>query len=209
MRIILSLMTGSIVAALLFVLMNAMISTEKAPSIEEESNPLEPYRHQPRDERVETRERRMPESPETRRPPPTDRPAASPVEPPQPLVETPEINIVDGLVGGLRIGMANQTDTRQYGTGRAEALVRIEPQIPRRAAIQGIEGFVRVRFTIRADGSVTNARVVESRPGRVFDRAALKAIERWRFRPRMVDGRPVERQATQKFELQLEEGNGH
>lgn len=207
MRMILSLMTGSIVAALLFVLMNAMISTEKAPSIEEESNPLEPYRHQPRDERVETRERRMPEPPETRRPPPTDRPTSSPVEPPQPLVETPEIEVAEGLDGGIEI--ANRADTRQNGTGRAEALVRIEPQIPRRAAIQGIEGWVRVRFTIRADGSVTNARVVESRPGRVFDRAALKAIERWRFRPRMVDGRPVERQATQKFEFQLEERNGH
>lgn len=203
MRILLSLITGSVIAGLLFLLMNTMISMEETRAIEHETERLAPYRAQPRDERVETRERRMPDPPDERRPPPVDHRKTRPVEPPRPDIDFPEIDVAPNLDSGVR--MDDPRNGRQKGNGRAEVLVRVEPQIPRRAAIQGIEGWVRVRFTIRTDGSVTNARVVESRPGRVFNRSALQAIERWRFRPRIVDGRPVERQATQEFEFRLEE----
>ena len=33
---------------------------------------------------------------------------------------------------------------------------------------------------------------MESDPPRLFDEAALRAIERWKFRPKIVDGTPVE-----------------
>jgi len=40
-----------------------------------------------------------------------------------------------------------------------------------------------VEITIGGDGDVTNARVVEATPPRVFDRAALTAVKRWKFEP--------------------------
>ena len=58
-------------------------------------------------------------------------------------------------------------------------------------------------FTITADGKVANAKVSNSQPGRVFDQAALEAVRRWTFKPRMVDGKPAEEQATRRIEFKL------
>lgn len=57
------------------------------------------------------------------------------------------------------------------------------PQFPREALRAGQSGEVQVEFTVGTDGSVTAARVVHAEPRRVFDRAALDAVQRWRFQP--------------------------
>ncbi|MCA1714988.1 MAG: energy transducer TonB, partial [Gammaproteobacteria bacterium] len=57
------------------------------------------------------------------------------------------------------------------------------PDFPREALRAGQSGEVQVEFTVGTDGSVTSARVVRSNPPRVFDRAALSAVNRWRFQP--------------------------
>lgn len=57
------------------------------------------------------------------------------------------------------------------------------PEYPRGAERRGIEGSVTVSFTIAADGSVTDAEVVAASPQGVFDRAALQAVESWRYEP--------------------------
>ncbi|WP_242102157.1 energy transducer TonB [Lysobacter sp. M2-1] len=44
-------------------------------------------------------------------------------------------------------------------------------------------GEVLVEFTVDTDGTVTNARVVRATPPRVFDRAAISAVNKWRFQP--------------------------
>jgi protein TonB len=72
-------------------------------------------------------------------------------------------------------------------------LVRIAPDYPARAAARGIEGWVIVQFTITPTGSVRDPMVVESMPKNVFDDAALKAIARWRYNPKVEGGVAVER----------------
>ena len=67
-----------------------------------------------------------------------------------------------------------------------------------------IEGFVTVQFTITETGSVTSPRVLESSPPRVFDRAAMRAILRWKFKPRIIDGVAVSRTATQTLDFTLD-----
>ncbi len=57
------------------------------------------------------------------------------------------------------------------------------PTFPREALRDGTSGEVLVEYTVGIDGSVTDARVVNSEPRRVFDRAALEAVESWRFQP--------------------------
>jgi len=54
-------------------------------------------------------------------------------------------------------------------------------------------GWVIVRFDVSPAGSVVNARVVDASPRGVFEKSALRAIERWRYRPAVVEGRTVER----------------
>src|SRR5512143_1813823 len=71
-------------------------------------------------------------------------------------------------------------------------LVRIAPDYPPRALSRGLEGWVQVRFTITATGTVKDPTVV-NHSDQVFDDAALKAISRWRYNPRVEGGVAVER----------------
>jgi protein TonB len=81
-------------------------------------------------------------------------------------------------------------------------LVRVPPDYPPRA---NTEGWVKVQFSITEIGSVRDAFVVEASPAGVFDAAALKAIARWRYTPKIEGGVAVERVGVQtliRFELQ-------
>ncbi len=57
------------------------------------------------------------------------------------------------------------------------------PEYPRAAERRGVEGSVTVLFTVAADGTVSAVEVVTATPPGVFDRAALRAVESWRFEP--------------------------
>ncbi len=72
-------------------------------------------------------------------------------------------------------------------------LVRIEPQYPRKAAMRGIEGYVRVKFDVNTAGGVENLQILEARPPRIFDQATKRAVLKWKYQPKLVDGKPVPR----------------
>ncbi len=89
--------------------------------------------------------------------------------------------------------------------GDAVPLVRMQPDYPPGAATRNIEGWVQVRFSVTTAGTVRDAIVVASEPGTTFDEAALKAVARWRYNPRVVDGVAVERiglETVFRFELE-------
>lgn len=72
------------------------------------------------------------------------------------------------------------------------------PQYPRDALRAGQSGEVLVEYTVGTDGSVIAAQVVDSKPRRVFDRAALEAVQSWRFQP---VSEPVTTRRTIDFKL--------
>lgn len=83
-------------------------------------------------------------------------------------------------------------------------LVRINPDYPPRALSRGLQGWVVVQFTITATGTVKDPKVVDS-SNSIFDDAALKAIARWRYNPKVEEGVAVERIGVQtKLVFQLE-----
>ena len=71
-------------------------------------------------------------------------------------------------------------------------IVKIAPQYPRRALSRGLEGYVIVEYTVTKQGTVKNAVVVESKPEGIFDSAAVKSALRYKYKPRVVDGEPIE-----------------
>jgi protein TonB len=84
-------------------------------------------------------------------------------------------------------------------------LVRINPDYPPRALSRGLEGWVQVQFTITPTGTVADAKVVNAEPKNIFDDAALKAIARWRYNPKVEGGVAVERVGVQtiiRFQLE-------
>lgn len=87
----------------------------------------------------------------------------------------------------------------------AQPLVRIEPQYPLRAAERGIEGSCYVRFDVTPDGTPTNIEILRC-DSSFFERASIRAVERWRYNPRVEDGVPVARRGVEtRFDFQLAE----
>ncbi len=85
----------------------------------------------------------------------------------------------------------------------AQPLVRIEPIYPPRAAEQGREGTCTGYFDVSAEGKPYNIKVVCS--SSLFVRAATRAIEKWKYNPKIVDGKAVARRGVQTpFKFQLE-----
>jgi protein TonB len=83
--------------------------------------------------------------------------------------------------------------------------VRIQPDYPIQARQRGIEGWVDVQFTVATDGSVRSPVVLRAEPKSIFDQAALQAVKGWKYNPKIVDGKPVERPQMKvriRFELE-------
>lgn len=83
-------------------------------------------------------------------------------------------------------------------------LNQVLPVYPDSARRRGIEGYVKLAFTITAEGKVENVRVIESSPANVFNREARRAAVRWRFAPRREGGQLVEREAVKTLQFRLE-----
>jgi len=89
------------------------------------------------------------------------------------------------------------------GDGDIIPLVAIQPQYPRRAAERGITGYVVVGFVITTQGTTRDIEVLES-TNSLFDSASTRAAERLKYKPRIIDGTPVEVDHFFKFTFELE-----
>ena len=97
---------------------------------------------------------------------------------------------------GLPSGSLNDSDIKP---------LRMDPPVyPRMAQARGIEGRVKVLFTITSDGRIDDIQVLESVPSRMFDREVRQAMAKWRFEPRVSGGKIVARQATKMFFFKIE-----
>ncbi len=70
-------------------------------------------------------------------------------------------------------------------------IVRVAPVYPARPAARGLEGHVIVRYAVTATGETRDVEVIES-TSTLFERAAVEAARKFRYRPRIIDGQPVE-----------------
>ena len=96
---------------------------------------------------------------------------------------TAQVDTASGLTGGISLGNSD---------GDYLPIVKVAPIYPRRAQSRGLEGYVIVEFTVTKNGSVRDPIVIEAQPEGVFDRAALDAALKFKYKPRVVDGTPTE-----------------
>lgn len=68
---------------------------------------------------------------------------------------------------------------------------QVKPKMPREAALKGIEGFITFSFDINEDGRVENIKVTDAENRSVFEAEARRAVRKFRYRPRKINGRPV------------------
>jgi protein TonB len=123
-----------------------------------------------------------------------------------PVMNLPDLDIP--LLGGEGMFLGNFRQVDKTAEGDIIPVVVIRPIYPRDAAISGIEGWVKIEFTITEAGTVKDPQVVDARPARVFNRAAIRAILKWKFKPRVVEGVAVDRRASQIIDFTLDDAGG-
>jgi TonB family protein len=72
-----------------------------------------------------------------------------------------------------------------------QPVLRIQPEYTEIAKRDGVAGVVSLDVVVRKDGTVDVSRVAESLD-HALDRAAVDALSRWVFTPRICDGAPLE-----------------
>jgi protein TonB len=157
-----------------------------------------------RDSRVESLERRKPPPPPPKPPPP---PAKMRVETASVSASSsgfamPNVNLNANVTGGTFLGQMGSGGSAIFD-GDIIPLQRIPPQYPRDAARNGITGWVQLEVLVNPDGSVRSAKVIDSKPKGLFEAAAVQAVLRWKFKPKVVNGQPVEQKGAQKIEFNL------
>jgi len=156
---------------------------------------------------IMTRSRRKPEKPPPPKQPPSP-PKMQVSKMDQQVQDMPRMDIPDldlPMAGGSGMFIGNFQQVDQRAEGDIIPVVVIRPMYPREAAVTGIQGWVKVEFTITEVGTVKDPRVIDARPPRVFNREAIRAILKWKFKPRVVEGIAVERRATQVIDFTLDE----
>jgi TonB family protein len=78
------------------------------------------------------------------------------------------------------------------------------PKYPRVAQRRNLSGWVSIEFTVALDGSVRDVEVRDSEPVEVFDNAAIRAVEKWKFEPILENGVAVEKRAGVRMMFALE-----
>lgn len=76
----------------------------------------------------------------------------------------------------------------------ATLIHRVNPDYPDSWKRQGIQGTVHLRATIAKDGSVRDVKVIDGDP--LLAKSAENALKKWRYKPTMVNGEPVDVQTN-------------
>jgi protein TonB len=185
-RFLVSILLGAAVTFALFSFMAFLVSSSDRSKEEKLENIVVEVNTTPPKSAAETR-RRVPPPP----PPP-------PKTPPKPQAPEPEANNANSglsfnMPGVQLAGASTGISAPGAGFGRdgeATPIVRIEPKYPIQAARDGKEGWVKLSFTINEIGGVEDVKVIEAQPKRIFDKEAKRALRKWKYKPKVVDGKP-------------------
>jgi len=91
------------------------------------------------------------------------------------------------------------------GDGEYLPIVKVAPIYPRRAQTRGITGYCIVEYTVTTTGAIRDPQAVDCDPPGMFDSASVKAAEKFKYKPRVVDGVAIEVAGVQnKFTYELE-----
>lgn len=204
MRYLIALGSGGLVTLGLFYFMSVLISQGKKKPVENDLGPVVEFIRVKRDRDMKTRTRELPKKP----PPPKAAPSkpkmqvADNEQPQADQLNMPQPKLANGLKGGM--GPYLGGGGGGGGDGDVMPIVRINPQMPRKAAMKGIEGYVTVKFTVTKSGGTSNVKIVEAKPPRIFNRAAKRAILKWKYKPQVVDGKATEITQLVRLDFKLE-----
>ncbi len=196
-RYLIGVVAGAVVTFVLFLLMQALIKSDKSPFSDGAAGKILEFVRLQEDQDLITKQRKP------KPPPPPDEP---PPDMPKPDFDSSDISTgID--IGAVEVNLdLNITGTGGFSSdGEYLPIVKVAPIYPRRAQTRGIEGYVLLEFIVTSTGAVRNPVVIEAKPPGIFDRSAVQAALKFKYKPKVVNGEPVEVAGVRnliKFELE-------
>ena len=180
-----SILIGVVVTMSLVFLMQVLIATGKQALTKPRDRAKREFVRVKRNEALNTEDftpEKPPKPPET--PPETPPQDMDNIDPSAPTISVAPPSVATetsiGGPGGMNIA-----------EGDYLPIVRVAPVYPARALSRGLEGYVDMSFTVTTTGTVKDPVVVFSTSS-LFERAAVRAVLKFKYKPRVVDGVPVD-----------------
>lgn len=184
-RIIVAIAIAAVINWGLLGLMQYLIATGEKALNDDSSVRFVDFVRVKRDENVQVKEQKPKKPPKPDTPPPTAPPQSQDSVNPNaistamaPMAADTSMNL-----GGMSFGNAD---------GDYLPIVKVAPIYPRRALTRGLEGWVLLEFTVTKLGTVTDIKVVDSDPPNIFDKAAVGAAAKFKYKPKVVNGEPID-----------------
>ncbi|BDM65010.1 protein TonB [Shewanella sp. NFH-SH190041] len=202
-RAIVSIIIGAAITFALFVFMAFLIGGGAQRAEVGEESPVIQLTMDKQDATAQKKPRVVPKPP----PPPE--------QPPKPDTTPPDTSSdldtsMSFNMGGVDAGSAStgfKLGNMMTRDGDATPIVRIEPQWPISALRDGKEGWVQLSFTINEIGGVEDVKVIKAEPRRLFDREAIRALRKWKYKPKIVDGKAMKQTGqTVQLDFKLDKG---
>ncbi len=178
-----SIALGAVVTFGLLFLMQILIATGRGALSDSASFRITDFVRVARNEVIETIKPKPEKPPEPEVPPEMPSPSNT-----DSLDNAMVVSIsAPSLNTGINIGFG------RFGVSDGEYLpiVKVAPVYPSRALSRGLEGYVIVEFTVTRAGTVRDVFVVES-TSTLFERASTQAAVKFKYKPRVIDGEPVD-----------------
>ena len=198
MRYLIGVISGALVTCFLLFLMNFLIENGTQVLQDPRERMMLDFVCVKQQE-VVNREERKPEKPQ--------KPETPPPDVPPPPMDNVDPNVATVGVRAPTVNTSSQIagpGALSYSDGEYLPIVRVAPVYPNRALSRGLEGYVDMMFTVTTSGTVKDPTVTYSTSS-LFNRAATNAVLKFKYKPRVVDGQPVEVPGVEtriRFELQ-------
>jgi len=187
-RYAMSISIGVAVTFGLLFLMQLLIATGRGALTEGNSFRITDFVRVERNEVIETKKEKPEKPPEPETPPEMPTPSNNDSFDNSMAVSMSAPSLDAGInIGGVGFGVSD---------GEYLPIVKVAPVYPSRALSRGLEGYVIVEFTVTQSGAVRDVFVVES-TSTLFERAATTAALKSKYKPRVIDGEPVDVRGVQ------------
>ena len=203
MKLLLAFVFSVLVTGLIFAMMNTMVSTDGLENANQGEQAVIDFVRLKQDSESRIKEREKKEPPKPKQPPTPPQQVAQQNTPMKQIAMrmpnvSPDLSLANkNLLGDAQIGMG-------FGDGDVIPLVRMPAQYPSKAKRRNIEGFVKARLEVNSKGSVDSVEIIEAKPRGVFERSAIRALYKYKFKPQIIDGKPQPQTVTQTLEYTLE-----
>jgi TonB family protein len=115
---------------------------------------------------------------------------------------------IGGVQAALDVAQAQAQAQPAAAVVNESSLTRthyVAAKFPDVARQRGIDGWVDVEFTVGTDGRVSDVAVIAAQPAGIFEKAALDAVGRWRYKPVVRDGQPVSESARVRLRFSVQQ----